>query len=86
MYGNKVHSVKHRIVNISQLWVYPIVRGRPRLLVEFGAKFDMSLNRGGYARIERLSFEAYNESGGPQESVERFRERAGHYPERVLAD
>lgn len=46
----------------------------------------MSLDGEGDARIERLSFEAYNESGCLQESVKRFRKRAGHYPERVLAD
>ena len=29
---------------------------------------------------------AYNESGNLQEIVERFKEREGHYPERILAD
>ena len=86
MYSSKVHSVWHRIVSIAQPWIRPIVRGKPKTPVEFGPKFDMSLDGEGYARIERLSFEAYNESGCLQESVGRFRERAGHYPERVLAD
>lgn len=86
MYDNQVHSVKHRIVSIRQPWVRPIVRGKIKAPVEFGAKFDLSLDGEGYARIERLSFEAYNESGCLQEAVERFRERTGHYPMRVLAD
>lgn len=86
MYDNKVHSVKHRIVSIRQPWIRPIVRGKAKAPVEFGAKFDLSLDGEGYARIERLSFEAYNESGCLQEAVERFRERSGHYPVRVLAD
>lgn len=86
MYDNKVHSVKHRIVSIRQPWVRPIVRGKVKAPVEFGAKLDLSLDGEGYARIERLSFEAYNESGCLQEAVERFRERTGHYPVRVLAD
>ena len=30
--------------------------------VEFGAKFDLSLDSEGYGRIEKISFEAYNES------------------------
>ena len=40
----------------------------------------------GYADVTRLSWEAYNESGDLTEEVERYRERWGHYPERVLAD
>lgn len=86
MYDNKVHSVKNRIVSLHQPWIRPIVRGKTKTPVEFGAKFDLSLDTEGYARIERLSFEAYNESGCLQEAVERFKERTGHYPVRVLAD
>lgn len=40
----------------------------------------------GYGRIEKISFEAYNESTCLIEAIERFRERTGYYPERVLAD
>ena len=54
--------------------------------VEFGAKFDLSLDSEGYGRIEKISFEAYNESTCLIEAIERFRERTGYYPERVLAD
>ena len=86
MYDNKVHSVEHRIVSISQPWLRPIVRGKVKEPVEFGAKFDLSLDNEGYGRIEKISFEAYNESAGLIEAVERFRERTGYYPERVLAD
>ena len=62
MYDNKVHSVEHRIVSISQPWLRPIVRGKVKSPVEFGAKFDLSLDSEGYGRIEKISFEAYNES------------------------
>ena len=86
MYDNKVHSVEHRIVSISQPWLRPIVRGRVKAPVEFGAKFDLSLDSEGYGRIEKISFEAYNESICLIEAVERFKERTGYYPERVLAD
>lgn len=86
MYDNKVHSVGHRIVSISQPWLRPIVRGKAKAPVEFGAKFDLSLDSEGYGRIEKISFEAYNESTCLIEAVERYRERMGHYPERVLAD
>ena len=39
-----------------------IVRGKVKAPVEFGAKFDLSLDSEGYGRIEKISFEAYNES------------------------
>ena len=86
MYDNKVHSVENRIVSISQPWIRPIVRGKLNAPVEFGAKLDISIDSDGYARIEKSSFEAYNESVTLKESVEHFKERTGHYPERVLAD
>ena len=86
MYDNRVHSVEHRIVSISQPWLRPIVRGKVKAPVEFGAKFDVSLDSEGYGRIEKISFEAYNESTCLIEAIERFRERTGYYPERVLAD
>lgn len=86
MYQNKVHSVENRIVSISQPWLRPIVRGKTKAPVEFGAKFDLSLDENGFGRIEKISYEAYNESTVLIEAVERFRERTGHYPERVLAD
>ena len=86
MYDNKVHSVEHRIVSISQPWLRLIVRGKVKAPVEFGAKFDLSLDNEGYGRIEKISFEAYNEGTCLIEAIERFRERTGYYPERVLAD
>lgn len=86
MYQNKVHSVENRIVSISQPWLRPIVRGKAKAPVEFGAKFDLSVDENGYGRIEKISFEAYNESTVMIEAIERYKERTGHYPSRVLAD
>ena len=86
MYDNKVHSVEHRIVSISQPWIRPIVRGKAKAPVEFGAKFDLSIDGEGYGRLEKISFEAYNESTCLIEAVERYKKRTGYYPERVLAD
>lgn len=54
--------------------------------MEFGAKFDLSFDSEGYGRIEKISFGAYNESTCLTETVERFKERTGYYPNRVLAD
>lgn len=86
MYKEKKHSVAERIVSISQPYIRPIVRGKAASPVEFGAKFDLSLDERGLGRIEKLSFEAYNESEVLREAVERYKERTGHYPRRVLAD
>lgn len=36
--------------------------------------------------MERLSFDAYNECDVLIGTIERYRERTGHYPERVLVD
>ena len=86
MYKNKVHSVPERIVSITQPWLRPIVRGKTKTPVEFGAKFDLSLDDNGYGRIEKISYDAYNESTVLIDTINRFKERTGHYPERVLAD
>lgn len=86
MYENRTHHVEHRIVSLSQSWLRPIVRGKVNAPVEFGAKLDISLDAKGYARIEQVSFEPYNESGCLEDAVEWYREHTGHYPERVLAD
>ena len=43
MYKARVHSVADNIVSISQPWLRPIVRGKIKTPVEFGAKLDLSL-------------------------------------------
>lgn len=53
--------VENRIVSISPPYIRPIVRGKSKVPVEFGAKLDLSVENG-LGRIERISFEAYNES------------------------
>lgn len=40
----------------------------------------------GMARIEKMSFDSYNESDVLIAAAERYFERTGHYPERILAD
>lgn len=85
MYQTKSHTVEKRIVSIHQPWVRPIVRGKASAAVEFGSKISISM-LDGYATIERLAWEAYNESTTLIETVERYFEQTGNYPERVLAD
>ncbi len=86
MYENNTHSVPGRIVSISQPYIRPIVRGKAKFPTEFGAKLDMSIDDHGMARIEKQSFEAYNESDVLIGAVENYHDRTGCYPERVLAD
>ena len=86
MFDNKTHSVEDRIVSISQPYIRPIVRGKAKSPVEFGAKLDLSVDETGMCRIEKLSFDAYNESAVLETAIENYRERTGHYPERVLVD
>lgn len=85
MYDHRTHSVPDRIVSVSQPFVRPIVRGKAGKPVEFGAKLDISVVDG-WTRLEFCSFDAYNEAVNLQEMAERFREREGHYPSRILAD
>ena len=85
MYDNQTRRVNDRIVSVSQPFIRPIVRGKAGKPVEFGAKLDISVVDG-WTRLECCSFDAYNEAGNLQEMAERFREREGHYPCRILAD
>ena len=86
MFDNHTHRVADRIVSISQPWVRPIVRGKAKAPTEFGAKYDVSIDEKGHARIEELTFHACNESTMLIAATERYRERTGHYPERIPAD
>ncbi|MFZ2258841.1 MAG: transposase, partial [Clostridiaceae bacterium] len=85
MFDNRTHSVENRIVSLSQPHLRPIVRGKIKAPVEFGAKLDISVCNG-YVRLEKQSFEAYNEATTLKSVIERFKVRTGKYPERILAD
>jgi len=85
MYINKVHRISDRIVSISQPHVRPIVRGKAGAKVEFGAKVSVSLIDG-ISFVDRISWDAYNESGDLKNQIEGYRKRFGYYPESVHAD
>ena len=86
MYDNNSHRVENRIVSLEQPYVRPIVRGKSKAPTEFGSKFDVSIDENGYARIEKISFDPYNESQVLEHAVERYKERCGYYPKRILVD
>jgi len=85
MYKEHTHSVDNRIVNIYQPYVRPIVRGKDKAQVEFGAKLGVSIQNG-YARINTLNWEAYNESSDLKKQVEAYRKLNGYYPKVVITD
>lgn len=85
MYQSKTHRVEERIVNLYQPHVRPIVRGKAGASVEFGAKVAISLENG-YSRIEKLSWDSFNEAGTLIDSAENYKRRNGCYPEAILAD
>jgi IS5 family transposase len=53
--------------------------------VEFGSKLGVSLDQG-FARIDTLSWDAYNEAGDLIPQVEAYKKVHGHYPDLVQVD
>lgn len=86
MYQTQTRRCDHRIVSISQPYVRPMVRGKLDKPVEFGAKLSVSLTGDGLAHVDYLRWDAFHEGLDLASQVEAYRDRYGHYPERVLAD
>jgi hypothetical protein len=85
MYVSRSHKVEDRIISISQPHIRPIVRGKAKSNVEFGAKISLSLVDG-FSFVDRISWDNYNESGDLIGQIESYRKRFGFYPESVHAD
>ena len=85
LFERGTHSIEDRIVSILQPYIRPIVRGKVKATVEFGAKLSVSLVDG-FAYLETLRWDAYNEGTLLKDAILRYKERFGHYPEAVLAD
>jgi hypothetical protein len=85
MYKDRSHTIADRIVSIYQPHVRPIVRGKIKSPVEFGAKISVSLVDG-YSFVDTLSWDAFNESGDLVSQVEAYRRRFGFYPASVHVD
>jgi IS5 family transposase len=85
MYKKRADRIDGRIVSLSQPHVRPIVRGKAGKPVEFGAKISLSVVDG-MCFLDRLSWDAYNESQDLQGQIEAYRRRFGVYPESVHAD
>ena len=85
MYENKTHTVANRIVSISQPHVRPIIRGKAKCNVEFGAKVAISLVDG-FSFVDKISWDSYNESTDLIKQIESYKKRFGFYPESVHGD
>lgn len=85
MFENHSHQVSDRIVSIHQPHVRPIVRGKSRSKTEFGSKIHLSMVDG-YSFLDTISWEAFNEGSHLTEYVEKYKQRFGFYPAKVLAD
>jgi len=85
MYENRMHKIADRIVSISQPHIRPIVRGKSKSKVEFGAKVSLSLIDG-FSFVDRIDWDNYNESGDLIGQIKNYYKRFGFYPESVHAD
>jgi hypothetical protein len=85
MIDTRTHTVENRIVSISQPHVRPIVRGKAHTKTEFGAKVAVSVI-GGYTFVDKISWDAYNESSDLIPTIEKYRRTYGNYPEAVMVD
>ena len=79
-------SIPDRIVCLSQAHVRPIVRGKARCNVEFGAKISISVTGEGFTFLDRLSFDPYNEGEDLKAQALAYHRRHGHYPKVICAD
>lgn len=85
MYENHTHKMSDRIVSISQPHIRPIVRGKAKSNVEFGAKVSISLING-FSFVDRINWDSYNESGDLIGQIKNYHDRFGFYPESVHVD
>jgi len=85
MYETRTHSIGDRLVSLYQPHVRPIVRGKAKSAVEFGAKVSISLVDG-FSFVEKIGWNAYNESCDLIEQIKQYHQRFGCYPESVHVD
>ena len=85
MFDKKSHSIEGRIISISQPHIRPIVRGKAKASVEFGAKVSASVV-GGFIFADKISWGNFNEGGDLPTQVEEYKRRTGFYPASVHAD
>jgi transposase, IS5 family len=85
MFSSHSHKIENRIVSISQPHIRPIVRGKAKSNVEFGAKLSASIVSG-FCVVDKISWDNYNESTDLIAQIESYHARFGCYPESVHGD
>ncbi len=85
MHRKESYKVEDRIVIIHKPHVRPIIRVKDKAKTEFGAIKNISL-LDGYARVDHLHWDAFNEGQDLQAQVEPFRKLNGKYSNLVQVD
>lgn len=85
MFDENVRRCADRIISIYQPHLRPIVRGKAKAKVEFGAKVGASIVNG-YTYVDHLSWDAYNESSDLATQLELYKKRFGMLPQEIQAD
>ena len=85
LFKNNKQSIENRIVSLSQPQIRPIVRVKTGKPVELGAKLSASCFEG-YALLDKISWDNFNESGDFKSQIEAYRKFTGSYPESVHVD
>ncbi|WP_276911528.1 IS5 family transposase [Hallella colorans] len=85
MFEQNVRRCADRIISIYQPHLRPIVRGKAKATVEFGAKIGASIVSG-YTYVDHVSWDAYNESSDLGMQLELYKKRFGMLPREVQAD
>jgi IS5 family transposase len=85
MFEQNARSCADRIISIYQPHLRPIVRGKAKARVEFGAKVGASIVSG-CTYVDHLSWDAYNESADLGMQVELYRRRFGMLPKEIQTD
>lgn len=85
MFEQNVRTCANRIISIYQSHLRPIVRGKAKAKIEFGAKIGCSIVNG-YTYVDHLSWDAYNESSDLILQTELYKKRFGILPKEIQAD
>jgi hypothetical protein len=75
----KTRSIPDRIVNLVKRQIRPMVRGKARAAVEFGATISVSM-RNGFALLHRTSWEPYNEAEDLIAQAKKHKQENSWYP------
>ena len=85
MYDEKTNKIEDRIVSISQPHLRPIVRGKARTSVEFGAKIATA-HIGGFSFVIHLAYDNFSEAKYLKAAAEEYKRMFGFYPKVIIGD